>query len=270
MPACSTMAIGTRTRKLKVTCVTCVVMISLLADHDSEVTNMTHPAARIYVRVSTNDQVESGAGINAQLYSCRGWAARLGVPVASEHTEGGVSGAAALEKRPVLMEVIHALSRGDVLLVAKRDRLGRDVILLATIERLVERKGARVVSVAGEGSDDQGPTGELMRRIVDAFSAYERALIGMRTKAALQAKKVRGERIGGLPFGFQVAESGKLVPLSTETGTLSVIQDLRASGASLAKIAEALEQQGLRPKRGAKWHASSVRSILRTSAKAAG
>jgi len=230
--------------------------------------NMHQPVARIYVRVSTNDQAESGAGISAQTDACRGWAARLGIPVASEHSEGGVSGAAALEKRPSLMEAIHALTRGDVLLVAKRDRLGRDVILLATIERLVERKGARVVSVAGEGSDDQGPTGELMRRIIDAFSAYERALIGMRTKAALQAKKVRGERIGGLPFGFQAGTSGKLVPLATEIGTLSVIQDLRASGASLAKIAEALEQQGLRPKRGSKWHASSVRSILRTSAKA--
>ena len=46
-----------------------------------------------------------------------------------------------------------ALGKGDVLIVAKRDRLGRDVLNVAMFERLAERKGARIVSAAGEGTD---------------------------------------------------------------------------------------------------------------------
>jgi hypothetical protein len=53
-----------------------------------------------------------------------------------------------------------------VLLVAKRDRLGRDVLNVAMIERLLERKCARVVSAAGEGTEDDGPTSILMRQII--------------------------------------------------------------------------------------------------------
>src|SRR5206468_4066133 len=68
--------------------------------------------------------------------------------------------------RPVLLDAVAALKRGDVLLIAKRDRLGRDVIAVAMIERLIERKGARVVSAAGEGTDSNDPTVMLMRRIV--------------------------------------------------------------------------------------------------------
>lgn len=60
----------------------------------------------------------------------------------------------------------------DVLLVAKRHRLGRDVLNVVMIERLVERRGAWVISAAGEGSDDDSPTGKLMRQIIDAFAEY--------------------------------------------------------------------------------------------------
>jgi DNA invertase Pin-like site-specific DNA recombinase len=69
----------------------------------------------------------------------------------------------------------------------RKDRLGRDVVAVALVERLISRKGARLVSAAGEGTDSDDPTAILMRRIVDAFSEYERLLIGARTKAALRA-----------------------------------------------------------------------------------
>ncbi len=78
---------------------------------------------------------------------------------------------------------------GDILLVAKRDRLGRDVLNVALVERLVERRGGRVYSAAGEGTDDDGPTGQLMRTMVDAFAAYERAIIRVRTESAMAVAK---------------------------------------------------------------------------------
>ena len=110
------------------------------------------------------------------------------------YQDAGLSGSKGIEDRPGLLDAVNALKRGDTLLIAKRDRLGRDVVAVALIERLIAHKGARVVSAAGEGTDSDEPTALLMRRIVDAFGEYERLLIGSRTRAALKAKRAQGLR----------------------------------------------------------------------------
>jgi DNA invertase Pin-like site-specific DNA recombinase len=69
--------------------------------------------------------------------------------------DAGTSGSLSIEDRPVLLDAVATLKRGDCLLVAKRERLGRDVIAVALIERLVSKRGARVVSAAGEGTDTE-------------------------------------------------------------------------------------------------------------------
>jgi DNA invertase Pin-like site-specific DNA recombinase len=104
-----------------------------------------------YLRVSTDKQAESGLGLDAQEASVNAAATRLGLPLAATFTDAGTSGAMAIEGRPVLLDAVSALKRGDVLLVAKRDRIGRDVVAVAMIERLVTKRGARIVSAAGEG-----------------------------------------------------------------------------------------------------------------------
>jgi DNA invertase Pin-like site-specific DNA recombinase len=156
-----------------------------------------------YLRVSTDKQAESGLGLDAQRAGVTVCAARLGLPLVAVLTDAGTSGSLAIEDRPVLLDAVALLKRGDVLIVAKRDRLGRDVIAVAMIERLVTKRGARVVSAAGEGTDSDDPSGLLMRRLIDSFSEYERLIIGARTRSALAAKRRRGERISGfLPFGY--------------------------------------------------------------------
>lgn len=148
-----------------------------------------------YLRVSTDRQTESGLGLEAQQAAITAAAARLGTAIAQSFTDAGVSGGAALDDRPGLMAAVQALRRGDVLVCAKRDRLGRDVLNVAMLERLVQRKGARIVSAAGEGTDGTAPADVLMRQMLDAFAQFERALIATRTKAALAAKRRRGERV---------------------------------------------------------------------------
>ena len=105
-----------------------------------------------YLRVSTSEQAGSGLGLEAQTAAITAAAGRLGLIVADSFTDAGVSGGLPLEERPALLPALDALRRGDVLIVAKRDRLGRDVLNVAMIERLAERKGARIVSAAGEGT----------------------------------------------------------------------------------------------------------------------
>ena len=128
-----------------------------------------------YRRVSTAEQAGSGLGLDAQQTAITAGAARLGFPLMDTFTDAGLSGGLPLEQRPGLLAALDAVRKGDVLIVAKRDRLGRDVLNVSLIQKLVERKGARIVSAAGEGSDDDGPTSILMRQIIDAFGQYERA-----------------------------------------------------------------------------------------------
>ena len=212
-----------------------------------------------YLRVSTDQQADSGAGLDAQHDACTKSAGVL----AGVYRDEGVSGSAGLEKRPALLEAIGALKKGDVLMVAKRDRLGRDPLVVAMIESAVQRKGARIVSAAGEGTGSDSPADVLMRRMVDAFAEYERLIIGARTKAALQAKKARGERTGSVPYGYTLADDEKtLEPNPTEQAVITEARKLKAAGLSLRKVAAELARRGFYARNGAQFEAEQVRRMV--------
>ena len=214
-----------------------------------------------YLRVSTASQAESGAGLDAQHDSCL----RVAGELAGVYRDEGVSGKTGLDKRPALLDLIAALDKGDTLIVAKRDRLGRDPLVVAMIESAVKRKGARIVSAAGEGTDSDAPTDILMRRMVDAFAEYERLVIGARTKAALQAKKVRGERVGQLPYGYRCDDGTNLIHDVDEQEIIAQVRQLQAEGLSLRAIAARLTTMG-KPSRGTGWHPQTIKNILSAAA----
>src|SRR5262245_6297753 len=122
-----------------------------------------------YSRVSTDQQRESGLGLEAQLAAIEQTAARLQLRLAETFTDT-LRGKTSIEQRPGLAAGLNALRRGDVLIVAKRDRIARDTFVSGLIEREAARKGARVVSAAGEGTDSEEPTAIFTRRILDAVA----------------------------------------------------------------------------------------------------
>jgi DNA invertase Pin-like site-specific DNA recombinase len=216
-----------------------------------------------YVRVSTEDQ---NLGPDAQRAALQRWCASNGAELVAVHEDHGISGGAPLEKRLGLMAAVADLTvhGAGVLLVAKRDRLARDVMLATMLDRMVEREGARVQTADGVANGD-GPEAALMRGMLDLFAAYERGIIRARTKAALAVKKSRGEKLGGsVPFGF--ASSGAaLVKDPAEQAVLATVHQLRADGLSFRAIAERLNTDGA-PARGARWHATTVGNILSRTA----
>lgn len=220
------------------------------------------PCAFGYLRVSTDQQADSGLGLEAQRGAVTKTAARLGLPLADVFTDAGLSGALDLESRPSLFAAVQELKRGDVLIVAKRDRLGRDLVGVAMIERQIMRKGARIVSAAGEGTEGTDAGAMLRRQILDVFAEYERRLIGQRTKAALQAKRARGERAGNVPFGYQLASDGQtLEKCAPEQAALAILAELRAAGFSLRQIATELNRQGFTTRRGTPWRFQYVAAL---------
>lgn len=222
-----------------------------------------------YLRVSTDDQA---LGPEAQRTALERWAKAQGVQLVGVHADLGVSGGAELDRRRGLLAALADLSthNAGVLLVAKRDRLARDVVVAGMVERLVERAGARVTSADGAGNGD-GPEAALLRGIMDVFAQYERALIRARTRAALAVKRGRGERLGGdLPYGYHLAQDGvHLEPDVEEQRVIAAARALRAEGLSLRAIGAALEARALLPRSGRRWHAETVRALLRAQEAAA-
>jgi DNA invertase Pin-like site-specific DNA recombinase len=197
-----------------------------------------------YLRVSTEDQ---RLGPEAQRVAVEAWAAREGVEVVAWQVDQGVSGATAIEARPGLCAALAALrERGaGVLVVAKRDRVARDVVIAAMVERAATAAGARLVSADGTGNGDS-PADAFMRTVIDGAAAYERGLIRARTSAALAAKAARGERVGAVPYGFRVAADGvQLERDDAEQAVLVVVRELRAAGMSQRAIVSELAARGL-------------------------
>lgn len=214
-----------------------------------------------YVRVSTDDQHQ---GPKAQRDALAAWCARTGAELVAVFEDRGVSGAAELDKRPGLLAALDAVEAGGcgVLLVAKRDRLARDVMLAAMVERIAERAGAVVTAADGAG-EGTGPEAVLFRRMVDAFAEYERAIIRARTRAALGAKSARGERVGAVPLGARLSSDGvHLEADPNEARALAVVRELRDAGLSVRAIAAELDARGV-PARGERWHPTTVARLLR-------
>lgn len=145
-----------------------------------------------YTRVSTDEQVD-GFGLEAQRDTIDQEANRRGWTV--EHfADEGVSGKAI---GPMLQQVLQLLAsgQGDGLVVAKLDRLSRSIVNAANIIEAAQARGWSLV-ILDLGVDLTTAAGRMMAMNLVNFAQYERELISERTKAALAAKKRRGERIG--------------------------------------------------------------------------
>ena len=213
-----------------------------------------------YLRVSTDEQ---HLGPEAQRAAIEAWASRVGVEVVAWHSDAGVSGAAPVDRRPALLAALADLRAHGAgqLVVARRDRLARDVMAAAMIERLAGAGGARVVSAAGEGTEGDDPASALMRRMVDAFAEYERAMIAARTRAAMGAMARRGEAVGHPRVGFRVVD-GRPVADAGEAAMVARAVALRASGLSLRALAEALTGEGFTTRAGLAHNLRSVSLLL--------
>src|SRR5579871_6404103 len=105
------------------------------------------------------------------------------------------------DDRPGLVAACKAVRSGDVLVIYKLDRLGRNLKhLVNTVHELTERGvGLKVMSGQGAALDATTPSGKLVFGIFAALAEFERELISERTKAGLVSARARGRK-GGAPF----------------------------------------------------------------------
>lgn len=217
-------------------------------------------AAVAYYRVSTQRQGKSGLGLDAQRAAIARFAEAEGFRVIGDYTEVETGkGADALDRRPELAAALATARKAKCpVVVAKLDRLSRDVAFVATL------MAQRVPFVVAELGTDADP---FMLHLYAALAEKERSLISERTKAALAARKAQGVRLGN-------PNAAAAAPLATAAreaaadqfaaNVLPVIREIQGAGISTSRgIADALNKRGIRSPRGGVWHSTTVLNILK-------
>ncbi|MBF3709894.1 recombinase family protein [Burkholderia pseudomallei] len=141
-----------------------------------------------YARVSTIDQTTAN-----QLREIE--AAGFNVDKRRVVTES-ISGSVSAEQRPGFADLLRRLEEGDVLIVTKLDRLGRNAMdVRATVETLASR-GIRIHCLALGGVDLTSPAGRMTMQVINAVAEFERDLLIERTRAGLARAKAEGKTMG--------------------------------------------------------------------------
>ncbi|ARK97233.1 recombinase family protein [Burkholderia pseudomallei] len=141
-----------------------------------------------YARVSTTDQTASN-----QLREIE--AAGFSVDKRRVVTES-ISGSVSAHQRPGFSELLLKMEEGDVLIVTKLDRLGRNAMdVRATVEALSER-GIRIHCLALGGVDLTSAAGRMTMQVLNAVAEFERDLLIERTQAGISRAKAEGKAIG--------------------------------------------------------------------------
>jgi DNA invertase Pin-like site-specific DNA recombinase len=205
-----------------------------------------------YVRVSTQEQGKSGAGLAAQRSAIRKACEERGWELVEVVEDKGFS-AKSLE-RPGITGVLEQLDNGSAgaLVVAKLDRLSRSLLDFAGLMERARRQGWALVAL-DLGVDTSTPAGEMMANVLATFAQFERRMIGQRTKDALAQKRAAGVRLGR--------------PRNLPDDVVRRILEQRAERLTLQAIADGLNADRVPTAQGgALWRPSSVRSVIASAA----
>jgi DNA invertase Pin-like site-specific DNA recombinase len=204
-----------------------------------------------YMRVSTEEQAESGAGLGAQRSAILAEAQRRGWQEADLTfvEDAGYSGKDL--NRPGIAAALESLRRkkADTLMVSRLDRISRSLLDFAGLMDKASRERWALVAL-DLGVDTTTPQGEMVANVMATFAQFERRLIGQRTKDALAVKIASGVVVGR--------------PRSIDTEVDERIRADRKRGLTLQGIADGLNRDGIPTARGGqRWYDSTVRSVLR-------
>jgi len=216
-----------------------------------------------YIRVSTDGQAgEDRFGIESQKEQILDYARRNDFEILEWFVDEGVSGVK--ESRPAFDRILY----GDVenppvecVIVAKSDRIARDIKLYFYYKQLLYQKDIQLISVC----EDFGEMG-VFAGILEAFTMFvaeqERINITRRTSAGRAVKAVRGGYAGGkAPYGYKV-ENKQLVIVPEEAEAVKDMFRMKDEGATLLEIAEEMNRRGLKTHSGGIFRTSTIQTIL--------
>jgi len=131
-----------------------------------------------------------------------------------------ISGSVVTSQRPAFSKLVYRLEPGDVLVVTKLDRLGRNAIDVGSTVAKLAGIGVRVHCLALGGVDLASSTGKLTINVINAIAEFERDLLIERTQAGLARAKAEGRALGR-PSSLSTEEKAELLELARKGETVS-------------------------------------------------
>jgi DNA invertase Pin-like site-specific DNA recombinase len=217
-----------------------------------------------YIRVSSEEQADSGLGLEPQHRRIASYCTMKWLHLAEVFEDPGISAGKPLASRPAGSKLRAAAKKGKavVVVVAKLDGRFRSVADVANELDDFDKKGIQLVAIA-DSFDMTSPSGRAMAQMASVFAELERAMIGERTRIAMSVKRSRGERISEhAPCGWDFGPGGRLVQNASEQKIIGLMRRMLAEGLSYRSIAVHPDDEGIRPNRGKRWMHLTVKGIL--------
>jgi len=219
-----------------------------------------------YIRVSSEEQAVSGLSLEHQRAKIEAYCIATDIELVGIVDDAGKS--AKNMNRPGLILALEALKshQVDALVILKLDRLTRSVKDLGTLVETFDKYGAALVSVQ-DSINTQTAAGRLVLNVLGSVAQWEREAICERTAAAMAVKKAKGELVGKVPFGYDLASDGRtLTANEAEQKAIGIMKALRSAGRSFRAICAELSERGIGTKSGGAWQAATVRNICLAAA----
>lgn len=187
-----------------------------------------------YCRVSTSDQTTLKEV--QEIYSA-------GFEVGPDRIVGEtVSGSVAAGERKEFTQLLKRLETGDVLIVTKLDRLGRNSMDVRATVELLEASGVHVYCLALGNADLTSPAGKMIMQVINAVAEFERDLLIERTNARISKAKAEGKALGRPPALTASQRDQVAAQLSSGVPIAQIAKSFSTSRQTIMRIRVGIEQ----------------------------
>jgi DNA invertase Pin-like site-specific DNA recombinase len=236
--------------------------------HAKTVHHLSPIQAVLYIRVSTDEQVDHGISLDAQEAKLRAYCELRSLEVAAVVCDAGVSAGKPLISREGGNQVIELVQRKQVQAVVafKLDRLFRNCADCLTTTEQWDKKGValHLVDLGGQTLDTSSAMGRFFLTVMAGAAELERGLVIERTTAAMAHKKALRQRVGDIPYGYELADDGvTLKEYESEQALIEAVREAHCRGLSQRAIVAELARQGFTTRKGTPLRLTQVQRLLK-------
>lgn len=214
-----------------------------------------------YIRVSSDSQ-EENTSLGEQEKKIRAYCDAFDHELV--HVFREVKSAKNIQERPQFQAALDMVrNEADGIIAAKLDRLARntkDVLILVDDILIPLKKALMLVDLKVDTTD---PMGYAILSIMAVIAKLERDVINERTQGGRRVKNAQGGYAYGSPAYGQKSVNKELAPFDEELEVVEIIRKHRKSGKSYQKIADFLNEKGIKTKRGFQWETMQVMRVLK-------
>jgi putative DNA-invertase from lambdoid prophage Rac len=152
-----------------------------------------------------------------------------------------ISGSVAAAERPGFMRLLDRMENGDVLIVTKLDRLGRNAMDIRKTVELLSESEIRVHCLALGGVDLTSPAGKMTMQVISAVAEFERDLLLERTHAGIERAKASGKRFGRPPALDEEQKKAVFLRINEGKSISSIAREFNTTRQTILRVKAAME-----------------------------